>query len=134
VLYADDSRSNQHLMSTILAGAGAEVTTADNGQLALLAAISEAAQGRPFDIILLVMQLRIVVCYEATRRLRNLGFVVPIIAATSQTGAEARAACLAAGCDDFLPKPIDAAAVIATVGRFCRAGSAIERPSRSSNR
>jgi CheY-like chemotaxis protein len=53
--------------------------------------------------------------YEATRRIRELGGEVPIIALTANSMAGDRARCLAVGMNDHLGKPVEPAALAATL-------------------
>ncbi|MBM4000211.1 MAG: PAS domain S-box protein [Planctomycetes bacterium] len=108
VLLAEDGPDNQRLLSFVLGKAGATVTLVDNGRDAIGAAISEPVP----DVILMDMQMPIVDGYTATARLRDAGFVRPIIALTAHAmdGDERR--CLACGCSGFAPKPIDAARLV----------------------
>ena len=70
--------------------------------------------------VLMDMQMPGVDGLEATRQLRAAGFGGPIIAMTANAFGEDRAACLAAGMNDFLTKPIDVARLRATLARYLR--------------
>jgi PAS domain S-box-containing protein len=107
ILLAEDNRDNQLAISQLLSIAGADVTVARNGRLAIDLALAARDQGRPFDVILMDMHMPIVDGYEATRQLRALGVKTPIIALTAHAMSTDRAECLQIGCDDFVSKPID---------------------------
>ena len=83
VLLAEDNRDTQRVMSLRLAAAGFEVTPAPNGQAAVDLALAAEAAGRPFDVILMDMQMPVLDGYEATRTLRGAGYRHPIIAVTA---------------------------------------------------
>lgn len=118
VLLAEDSLDNQRLIALILRKAGAEVVLADNGEAAIDLALAACREGRPFDVILMDMQMPVIDGYEATRRLRTAGYRGPIVALTAHALVEDRQRCLEAGCDDYATKPIQRDTFLALVARY----------------
>ena len=94
------------------------MVSAENGRIAV-----EKVSGEIFDIVLMDMQMPEMDGLEATRTLRRKGFEPPILALTANALKGDREMCLAAGCSDFLPKPIDRARLIETVARLGRVDS-----------
>ena len=93
------------LIKHLLTKAGASVQLADNGQIALDLILADNAP--TFDVILMDMQMPVLDGYQTTAELRKLGHDLPIIAVTANAMSNDRDKCLNAGCDDFLPKPIN---------------------------
>lgn len=128
ILLVEDSSDNQRFLAAVLRIAGATVTTVENGREAvdLLCALpgsqhspARSDQG-PFDLILMDMQMPQMDGYTATRILRESGCQTPIIALTARALAGDREKCLAAGCDDYLPKPVDRKKLLALVAQYVR--------------
>jgi len=104
VLLVEDGPDNQRLIGTILEKAGAEVQVAENGQLGCEAVAD--ARGKPFDVILMDMQMPVMNGFEATRKLRCEGYAGPIIALTAHATPQDRQMCLEAGCNQHVAKPL----------------------------
>lgn len=107
LLLAEDGPDNQRLISFLLKKAGAEVTLADNGQIAMNLAITAEVERNPYDVILMDMQMPVLDGFAATRRLREKGYEGAIIALTAHAMESDRRKCLQAGCDDYASKPIN---------------------------
>jgi PAS domain S-box-containing protein len=107
ILLAEDGPDNQRLISLVLRKAGAEVSLAENGQIALDLAMEAQGKGAPFDIVLMDMQMPVMDGYEATRRLQEAGLSAPIVALTAHAMPEDRQRCIEVGCREYLSKPID---------------------------
>ena len=118
ILLAEDGVDNQRLISYILRRAGAEVEIAENGKIGSDRVLEAIDQGKPFDVVLMDMQMPVMDGYQAAGRLRSKGVNVPIIALTAHAMTGDRERCISSGCSDYLTKPIDQASLISTVHRF----------------
>ncbi len=103
ILLAEDIQLNQEMRFDLLEQAGLSVRLAVNGEQAL-----KAVEASPPDCVLMDCHMPVMDGFEATRRLRSDPHHrdLPIIALTANTMAGDREACLAAGMNDFVSKPI----------------------------
>lgn len=113
VLVVDDVAENREILSYYLTKAGYQVVTADDGFAAVEGLVGGAAMRRGalpqagFDLVLMDMSMPRVSGYEAVPRLRASGYRTPIVAVTAHSLAGDREKCLAAGCDEYVTKPVD---------------------------
>ena len=115
VLLAEDNEINTLLACTLLEQLGLSVTCVVNGRDAV-----EAVAAGAFDLVLMDVQMPEMDGLEATRRIRALGGPnghLPIVAMTANAMRSDREACLAAGMDDFVAKPINAEIFIGVLER-----------------
>lgn len=106
ILVAEDTRANQFLIRRMLEPTGVRLEFVENGQCAIEQVIQEVNSDRPYDLVLMDMQMPVKSGYEATRQLRTEGVIVPIIALTAAAMDGDRERCLSAGCTNYLTKPI----------------------------
>jgi len=106
VLLAEDGIDNQRLITHYLRKAGARITVVDNGRDAVAAALQANQGTSPFHVVLLDMQMPVMDGYAAAGLLRAKGYRRPVVAITAHAMATDRDRCIAAGCDDYLTKPI----------------------------
>ena len=117
ILLAEDNIVNQKLALKMLEKHGHHVSVASNG----LEAIEVLTRER-FDLILMDIQMPEMDGLEATRRIRDRekheGGHIPIVAMTAHAMKGDRERCLAAGMDDYVPKPIQASELFAVIERL----------------
>ena len=117
LLVVEDNLLNQQVAQELLSQAGAYVQVANNGREGI--DIFTKTQP-PFDLVLMDIQMPVMDGYEATSVMRKeMGVTTPIIAMTANAMDTDRAACLAAGMDDHVGKPIDLNSLINTILRHC---------------
>jgi CheY-like chemotaxis protein len=117
VLVADDEDVIRDSLCHLLQSAGATVDRAADGEQA----VAKALAG-DFGIVLMDVRMPVVDGLGAARRLRAAGFSRPIMALTANPTPDQRAACLAAGCDDHVVKPIAGPDLITRIAELARAG------------
>ncbi len=102
ILVAEDNQMNQHVIMHILQKMGYKPNLVKNGQEAV-----EAANERDYDLILMDMQMPVMDGLEATAVIRRTVVGHPVIIALTANAMETdEEACLNAGMDDYIPKPV----------------------------
>ena len=112
VLVAEDNEINALLARALLTRLGHRPTIATGGVQAVDSWLAARAAGEPYDLVLMDVRMPDLDGIAATRRIRAAeaaagGPRTPIIALTANALGEDRDACLAAGMDAFLTKPLD---------------------------
>ena len=117
VLVAEDNAVNQKLAETILDRAGHQVVIVDDGRQAVA-----AIQREGFDIVLMDIQMPVMGGFEAAHLIREhestTGVRTPIIAVTARAMKGDREACLEAGMDGYVPKPIQSRKLLALMAEL----------------
>ena len=120
ILYVEDNEDNIYMLTRRLSRKGYEVIVATDGAKGV-----EMAQSEGPALILMDLNLPVMDGWEATRRLKAAPETqgIPIIAVSAFAMASDREKALAAGCDDFLSKPINFKSLYSKIETFLSSGS-----------
>jgi two-component system sensor histidine kinase/response regulator len=139
VLVAEDNAVNQRFVTAVLTRAGVGFDLVENGARCVEVFVERLSEGERHDLILMDMQMPVLDGPSATRRIRAIeaergeGVRIPIVALTANVAAEDRQACLDAGMDGFLTKPIRAAQLFEAIERYQAAEDGAVQPSGESS-
>ncbi len=117
ILLVEDNPINALLARALLTREGCAVDHARGGEEAIA-----AVQVGRYDLILMDMRMPGLSGVEAAQRLRASGVATPIVALTANAFEEDRRACLVAGMDDFLVKPLSPDALRGVLARWAKGG------------
>ena len=123
ILVVDDLAENREILAGLLAPEGHEVETAKDGLEAV-----ERAIANPPDLILMDVTMPRLTGFEACRRLKDDSRteLVPIVLVTGLLAREDRIQGIAAGCDDFLTKPVDSEQLLARTRTLLRTKALVD--------
>src|SRR5881296_2428763 len=104
LLVVDDDEANRTMLARRLMRLGHEVALAANGRVAL-----EQLQTRPFDLLLLDIQMPEMNGYEVLEQLKADPVLraLPVIVLSASSETDRVAHCIELGAEDYLPKPFD---------------------------
>lgn len=102
ILVAEDEEINFLFIETLLNSTGAKVFHAWNGKQVL----EFLESGKPVDLVLMDIKMPIMDGLKATQELKRTNPGLPVIAQTAYTLGDDKSKCFAAGCDDYISKPI----------------------------
>jgi len=125
VLLVEDNIINQRTAVEILNGAGVNVAVVENGEQAV-----QAVAKTKYDAVLMDVQMPVMNGYEATRLIRETqdSHDLPIIAMTASVMPEDRQACVDAGMDGYVPKPVDRTHLFSMLAKWMRPPSGVGKP------
>jgi signal transduction histidine kinase/HAMP domain-containing protein/ActR/RegA family two-component response regulator len=125
VLVVDDDFRNVFALTALLERGKADVTPAESGPEAL----AILREQRDFDLVLMDIMMPSMDGYTAIRLIREIADFasLPILAVTGKVVGGERERCIAAGANDYVPKPVDTAELLAAIGPWLRTDRAAPR-------
>lgn len=118
ILLVEDSPDNQEIFRFFIESSGGSMELAADGKVAL-----EKGQQKNWDIILMDVQIPYKDGRQVTRELRTLGITTPIIALTAHAQKEEVRACIEAGCNGHIAKPVEKNILIETIFSYVNKSS-----------
>jgi putative two-component system response regulator len=130
ILLVDDEQAHRELLAELLAMEGHEVEKAGDGKQAL-----DKAFRRAPDIVLMDVNMPMLSGLEACRRMKQdeRTHLIPVVLITGLTAREDRIQGIAAGCDDFLTKPVDSEQLLARTRNLLRTKSLVDELEQAEN-
>ncbi len=112
LLVVDDKSGNRAILIGLLAPLGFEIVEAGDGEEAVVKTLEEGP-----DLVLMDLVMPVLDGFAAARRLRQEGIQIPIVALSASVFERNQEASRAAGCNEFLPKPVRLEDLLRTIGR-----------------
>jgi two-component system, sensor histidine kinase and response regulator len=132
ILIAEDNAVNRTLVTKILEKRGHNIVAVENGRAAVDGVVAAIGSRRPFDVVVMDIQMPIMDGLEATGAIRDreatLGGRTPIVALTAHAMSGDRERCLEAGMTAYLVKPLQPQQLIETVESLAQAAPAAGEP------
>ena len=114
ILIVDDDRASSMLLELIISKTGAKMIFVSNGRCAVDTFLSTHG----IDLILMDIKMEGLNGLDATRLIQERDPHVPIIAQTACVIAGDKEKCLQAGCNDYIPKPININELMETMNKY----------------
>ncbi|HEX3007200.1 MAG TPA: response regulator [Bacteroidales bacterium] len=119
ILVAEDVELNFMYINELLEPTGAIIVRAENGKKA----VDYCAGNAKVDMVLMDILMPVMNGYEATKQIKAMRKDIPIIAQTAYALTEDRGKAIAAGCDDFIAKPIGREELLRKINAFFKANT-----------
>ncbi|MEI6436655.1 MAG: response regulator, partial [Bacteroidota bacterium] len=113
-LIAEDDESNRFYLESILTKLAIKVILVPNGK----EAVNQCREHPEISLILMDLKMPVMDGFEATGAIRSFWKYVPIIAITAFAMSDDKKRALDAGCDDYLPKPVNKEDLIEKLKRY----------------
>ncbi|PXY02852.1 response regulator [Marinifilum breve] len=113
ILIAEDVESNYLFLEEVIGRTGANILWATNGQHAV-----DMFTQNEIDLILMDIQMPLLNGFDATRAIKKINPKVPVISQTAYAMAEDRGKSIAAGCDDYISKPISSQKLLSLIDKY----------------
>jgi CheY-like chemotaxis protein len=114
ILLAEDNKVNQALARKMLTNMGNTVEVAGDGEIAV-----KMTKENKYDLIFMDMQMPNLNGIDATKKIREFDPLIPIVAMTANVFESDRIACIEAGMNDFIPKPIKREELRKKIIKYC---------------
>lgn len=114
ILVAEDNEVNQQLMIRMIRKMGHDLEIVSDGEEVL-----EKVSGGGFDLVFMDVRMPRLDGLETTRKLREAGFGIPVIAMTAHAMIEDRQKAMKSGMDDYVSKPVTRNAIRSVINRYC---------------
>lgn len=130
ILLTEDNEINQQVAFELFQSAGLTVDIANNGKEAIEMVVASGVPSK-YDIVFMDLQMPVMDGYTSTREIRKLDEYssLPIVAMTADAMAGVKAACLEAGMQDFVSKPIEPDELFGKLVKWINAERLIDRRS-----
>ncbi len=119
ILIVEDNKINQIVTKKIIQGSNMSCTIVDDGYAALVALERES-----FDIILMDINMPLINGFDTTRKIREKGITIPVIALTAFDKQEVVEQAISAGMNDIMVKPFEPAKLFQVIHNQIKKGNA----------
>lgn len=113
ILVVEDEDLNFKVLESALARTNATIFRANDGHEAI-----QLVKNQDFNLVLMDIQIPKVDGYIATKEIKKIKSKIPVIAQTSFAMSGERERCIEAGCDDYLAKPLNLAALLSMIDKY----------------